>query len=254
MSRPKKPKRRVRPPKLCLWDRVIYLVLLVLCVAVFFLPFLVFLLVQNRFVMASGEVLAYNAHGWMLFVLIPEMAFIAPSVWLACRWQDRKPFVGPKLPQDGPIVRKKKKKPYERNMKKLAAALAGLYLLLCVPAVGAFFARSEITATEVRAYTLFGVETHRAPLSDVVRVKADIYYSSGGRSSGGWEASYTVTLRDGKKYIFSPNPMTLVDIDKHIPPCPRTVEGIEHFDDLCREYDLTSDEATRLRAILRTSP
>ncbi len=254
MSRPKKPKRKVRPPKLCATDQLIYALLLIPCVAAGFAPLLLVMLGQDWLFLRTGDVIAYNTHGWLLLMLLPGMVFFAPLIWLAIRFQARKPFVGPKLPANGPILseaqkKKKRQKPYERRGRRMIALLLlAVYGLLCIPAVGSFFARTEVTATEVRVYTLFGIETRVTPLSEVASVKTGIHRGN----RGSYHVSYKLTMQDGKSYSFTEHPLTLLELDAHVPPCPRTSERLEYFDRICDSYDLTAEEAARVRMLFRS--
>ncbi len=254
MARPKKPKRKVRAPKLCPADHIIYAILLTLSCVLAFLPILLVLLWQKRMFLSSGEVLAYNESGWLLLTLIPAIPLFIPLALVADAWGARKPIVGPKPPPpSGPVVKKKKaQKPRDRRITVLLiVALVGIYLLTLIPAVGSAFARTEITATEIREFTLFGIQTKSTPLTEVASVEARIYYSSG-KSSSGWKSAYTITMQSGKEYTFVAHPSTLVEIDRHIPPCPHVSDGVEDFDKLCREYDLNAEEAARVRTLFRT--
>ncbi len=254
MARPKKSKRKVHAPKLCPADHVIYAILLTLCIVLAFLPILLVLLWQKRMFLSSGEVLAYNESGWLLLTLIPAIPLFIPLGFVANAWGSRKPIVGPKPPPpSGPVVKKKKaQKPRDRRITVLLiVALVGIYLLTLIPAVGSAFARTEITAAEIREYTLFGIQTKSTPLSEVAAVEARIYYGAN-RSSFDWKSSYTVTMQNGKAYTFAAHPLTLVEIDRHMPPCPHVSEGVEYLGKLCREYDLNAEEAARVRALFRT--
>lgn len=245
-------RKRVPLPKLCVGDQVLYILLMVLCVAVILAPLVVGLLVQEHLVLRSGEVIAYEASMWLLLVFLPMLTCVVPLGLLIDRYRNRIPIVGPKWTASGAVGSKgkSKKRPVRRDVWLAVAVWSTVWLVTLVMAIGVLCARSEITATEVRAYTLFGEEIHRAPLSDVVATELEIYYSPGGKTSPGyWAASYTVVLRDGESYEFEPNPMVLLEIDEHIPPCPRTVEGVEHFEDLCLEHDLSPEEAARLRPL-----
>ncbi len=254
MSRPKKPKRKVRVPKLCRADYAIYILLLVLSGGLIFLPFILMMLWQNHAFLASGEVLAYTDSPWLLLVLLLLPPFFIPPVLVLTGMNERRPIVGPKpVPKDAPIAGKKTPPSAGRRRRRVwIPLLIAVYILLCVPAVGSIFARTEITATEVREYTLFGIETGTTPLTETAAVETQIYWQSA-RSGGSWAASYTITMQDGEEYHFIDHPLTLLEIDRHIPPCPRTSDGTEDFDKLCREYDLTPEEADRVRVLFRTT-
>lgn len=132
----------------------------------------------------------------------------------------------------------------QKRSKQLIAAL--LVLVSLVLGIGGFFARKEITTTEVRAYGLFGYEERRYALSEATEAKLDLRWESTGKRSRSCKLYYEIVFPDGERIAFTGKIDTLLKIDGQLQDIPKTVEN----GDLVDRLSCSKEERERVRAVI----
>ncbi len=242
---PKKTKRKPPKPTLSPLNKFLYWVLMILGILLVFSSVILFAAFQQALGKANNAIAV--AETWTMLLLLPPMIYtlaIVVMLW----YQGYKKRV-PLIPAgEGTLTWKEKKQAPAKRRTIIFAVL--LWLLSFVPAIGAVYNRVEINDTHIDTYAMFGrLEEHR-PLEDATAVHATIQYSYGTRySPRGWEISYTVSFADGASFTFQKKPSIMLEIDALFPDVPKTVEGTENFEKLCREFNCTEEAREQLKAL-----
>ena len=251
MSKGRKEKKKIIAPPLIFIDKVAYAFIIILAIGFAFLPFVIFELLQKHIVLSSADVIAYESTETVLWLLLPWFPYIVVTfAILSNAYLNRKPIFGKKL--NAP---KRKKWWMPKHPALCLTALILTWLLLWIPAIGGLYSRTEITEKEIYKYASFGRMVEQVPLSDVKSVNVRIYWSSNGIHgvTGSWSMSYKINFNNGESYTFSSDTDTMIKIDTLFPNIEKTVEGIKHLDDYCKDNLCTASQYEAIKKMFMVS-
>ncbi len=244
-----KKSKKLKNPKLCLLDKITYWVLLALLISLIGGSVVLFSIIPHWIGEASGAIATESNDPAILWILVPlfPLAFVMLIPWMICL-DARRPIFGSR---EGvlPRVRRKMRKPKKTIL--LFVLAAGIWLGSWVPAIGSLWCRVDITETGIAEYGMFGRVREDHAIADATAIKARIYFGSSGTGVGNWKMVYSICLADGEEYSFHITPRIALEIHHLFEDLPRTVEGAENFEKLCREYDCSEEERTALAELFR---